>query len=49
MYGMEPVFIAEKGKDPTQSHDKNPYTNKNVKRANWRHQNGRLHRDCGPI
>ena len=42
----------EKGRDLTQSHDKSPYTNRNVKRAKWqqkqRHKKVRLHSGCGP-
>ena len=37
----------EKGRDPTQSYDKSPYTNRNVKRAKLqhkqRHKKVRLH------
>ena len=29
----------KKGRDLTQSHDKSPYTNRNVKRAKWQHKN----------
>ena len=43
--------IREKGRDLTQSYDKSPYTNRNVKRAKWqhkqRHKKVRLHRGCG--
>ena len=28
----------EKGRDLTQSYDKSPYTNRNVKRAKWQHK-----------
>ena len=42
----------EKGIDLTQSYDKSPYTNRNIKRAKWqhkqRHKKVRLHSDCGP-
>ena len=27
------IFVREKGRDLTQSYDKSPYTNRNVKRA----------------
>ena len=39
----------EKERDLTQSYDKSPYTNRNVKRATTQrhHQNVRLHSDCG--
>ena len=30
--------IREKGRDLTQSYDKNPYTNRNVKGAKWQHK-----------
>ena len=30
--------IREKGRDLTQSYDKSPYTNRNVKRAKWQHK-----------
>ena len=48
-----PIFITkEKGRDLTQSHDKSPYTNRNVKRAKWqhkqRHKKVRLHSGSGP-
>ena len=42
----------EKGRDLTQSYDKSPYTNRNVKKAQWqhkqRHKKVRLHSGCGP-
>ena len=42
----------EKGRDLTQSYDKSPYTNRNVKRAKWqhkqRHKKVRLNSGCGP-
>ena len=31
------LIQREKGRDLTQSYDKSPYTNKNVKRAKWQH------------
>ena len=45
----------EKGRDLTQSYDKSPYTNRNVKRAKWQHKqrhkkvrlNSRLRTDLG--
>ena len=30
--------LKEKGRDLTQSYDKSPYTNRNVKRAKWQHK-----------
>ena len=30
---LETSFLREKGRDLTQSYDKSPYTNRNVKRA----------------
>ena len=43
---------GEKGRDLTQSYDKSPYTNRNVKRAKWqhkqRHNKVRLNSGCGP-
>ena len=45
-------LIREKGRDLTQSYDKSPYTNRNVKRAKWqhkqRHKKVRLNSGCGP-
>ena len=45
-------MAREKGRDLTQSYDKSPYTNRNVKRAKWqhkqRHKKVRLHSGCGP-
>ena len=39
----------KKGRDLTQSYDKNPYTNRNVKRAKWqRNKKVRLNSGCGP-
>ena len=32
------LVLGEKGRDLTQSYDKSPYTNRNVKRAKWQHQ-----------
>ena len=32
------TFTREKGRDLTQSYDKSPYTNRNVKRAKWQHK-----------
>ena len=44
-------IIREKGRDLTQSYDKSPYTNRNVKRAKWqhkqRHKKVRLNSGCG--
>ena len=44
--------LREKGTDLTQSYDKSPYTNRNVKRAKWqhkqRHKKVRLNSGCGP-
>ena len=31
-------LLREKGRDLTQSYDKSPYTNRNVKRAKWQHK-----------
>ena len=31
-------ILWEKGRDLTQSYDKSPYTNRNVKRAKWQHK-----------
>ena len=46
------TFLQEKGRDLTQSYDKSPYTNRNVKRAKWqqkqRHKIVRLNSGCGP-
>ena len=46
------VFIRKKRRDLTQSYDKSPYTNRNVKRAKWqhkqRHKKVRLHSGCRP-
>ena len=45
-------YKREKGRDLTQSYDKSPYTNRNVKRAKWqhkqRHKKVRLNSGCGP-
>ena len=45
-------WTREKGRDLTQSYDKSPYTNRNVKRAKWqhkqRHKKVRLNSACGP-
>ena len=45
-------FVREKGRDLTQSYDKSPYTDRNVKRAKWqhkqRHKKVRLNSGCGP-
>ena len=51
--GLACVLMSrEKGRDLTQSYDKSPYTNRNVKRAKWqhkqRHKKVRLNRGCGP-
>ena len=44
--------LREKGRDLTQSYDKSPYTNRNVKRAKGqhkqRHKKVRLNSGCGP-
>ena len=32
------TLLREKGRDLTQSYDKSPYTNRNVKRAKWQHK-----------
>ena len=32
------IKVKEKGRDLTQSYDKSPYTNRNVKRAKWQHK-----------
>ena len=46
------VEPREKGRDLTQSYDKSPYTNRNVKRVKWqhkqRHKKVRLNSGCGP-
>ena len=46
------TFTREKGRDLTQSYDKSPYTNRNVKRAKWqhkqRHKKVRLNSGCRP-
>ena len=46
------VVVWENGRDLTQSYDKSPYTNRNVKRAKWqhkqRHKKVRLNSGCGP-
>ena len=46
------VLLWEKGRDLTQSYDKSPYTDRNVKMAKWqhkqRHKKVRLHSCCGP-
>ena len=43
-------IVREKGRDLTQSYDKSPYTNRNVKRAKWqhkqRHKKVRLNSGC---
>ena len=43
--------LRERGRDLTQSYDKSPYTNRNVKRAKWqhkqRHKKVRLNSGCG--
>ena len=45
--------LREKGRDLTQSYDKSPYTNRNVKRAKWqhkqRHKKVRLNSGCDTI
>ena len=52
-YKYDKTFESrEKGRDLTQSYDKSPYTNRNVKRARWqhkqRHKKVRLNSGCGP-
>ena len=56
-FGLTIVVIPhnkkkEKGRDLTQSYDKNPYTNRNVKRAKRQHKQRykkvRLQSGCGP-
>ena len=46
------LFWRQKGGDLTQSYDKSPYTNRNVKGAKWkhkqRHKKVRLNSNCGP-
>ena len=45
------TWVGDKGRDLTQSYDKSPYTNRNVKRAKWQHKQRkkvRLHSSCGP-
>ena len=46
------VRVREKGRDLTQSYDKSPYTNRNVKMAKrqqkQRHKKVRLYSGCGP-
>ena len=32
-------FSREKGRDLTQSRDKNPYTHRTIKKATWQHKN----------
>ena len=45
------MFTRLKGRDLTQSYDKSPYINRNVKRAKWQHKQRHkkvwLHSDCG--
>ena len=47
------IWPREKGRDLTQSYDKSPYTNRNVKRAKWqhkqRHKKVRLNSGCCPM
>ena len=39
IFGLFTTIIQrEKGRDLTQSYDKSPYTNRNVKRAKWQHK-----------
>ena len=33
------IIKGEKGRDPTQSCDKNPYTQRTIQRATWQHKN----------
>ena len=44
--------MKQKGGDLTQSYDKSPYANRNVKREKWqhkqRHKKVRLNSNCGP-
>ena len=52
-YNLQTVFmLSEKGRDLTQSYDKSPHTNINVKRAKRQHKHlhkkDRLHNGCGP-
>ena len=46
------LYKEKKEEDLTQSYDKSPYTNRNVKKAQWqhkqRHKKVRLHSGCGP-
>ena len=37
-FASEMNRCKKKGRDLTQSYDKSPYTNRNVKRANWQHK-----------
>ena len=47
---LAPELLGDKGL--TQSHDKGHYTNRKIRKVKWqkqkRHQNRRLHSDCGP-
>ena len=46
------MISTSRERDLTQSYDKSPYANRNVKRTNWqhkqRHKKVRLHSGCGP-
>ena len=52
LFWMDSFSGKRKGRDLTQSYDKSPYTNRNVKRAKWqhkqRHKKVRLNSGCGP-
>ena len=52
-YQWNVMVWREKGRDLTQSYDKSPYTNRNVKRAKWqhkqRHKKVRLNSGCGTL
>ena len=48
---LESSNQREKGRDLTQSFDKSPYTDRKIQKQRdntKRHQNLRLHNDCGP-
>ena len=38
MVNISSRYLETKGRDLTQSYDKSPYTNRNVKRAKWQHK-----------
>ena len=52
MFQIKQRICGQKGGDLTQSYDKSPYTNRNVKRATrqhkQRHKKVRLNSSCGP-